>query len=272
MALASRKQFDGNAIHRILEQISIALDVEVRCWVIGGFTMILDRVKTTTKDVDIVFDSVEDATAFVRGLTKMDFREQNELGITYRALDAMTIMDGPEGLRFDLFVRKVCKCLVLTEGMRRRAKAIPLQGRLRLNVVSREDIFLFKSVTERDQDLADMAMLVSPALRWDVIRQEIAEQPESWRWVARVYLKLVELERTKGITSPLMKELEPEAETVTAIAVLVNRMGRGPIAQPEARELLDPQSETFHRLVLKRMLDLGIARERDGLYELVEGR
>ena len=75
LALASRKQFDGNAIHRILEQISIALDVEVRCWVIGGFTMILDRVKTTTKDVDIVFDSVEDATAFVRGLTKMDFRE-----------------------------------------------------------------------------------------------------------------------------------------------------------------------------------------------------
>ena len=49
--------------------------MEVRCWVIGGFTMILDRVKTTTKDVDIVFDSVEDATAFVRGLTKMDFRE-----------------------------------------------------------------------------------------------------------------------------------------------------------------------------------------------------
>ncbi len=270
--MASRKQFDGTAIHRILEQVSTALDVKVLCWVIGGYTMILDRVKTTTKDVDIVFDSVEDATAFVRGLARMDFHQQRELGISYHALDAVTIMDGPEGLRFDLFVGKVCKCLVLTDGMRRRAKDIPLPGNLRLKVISREDVFLFKSVTERDQDLADMAMLVSPALRWDVIRGEIAEQPESWKWVARVYLKLVELERSKGITSPLMRELEPEAETMTAIAVLVDRMGRGPITHAEARELLDPQSDTFHRHVLERMVGLGIARERDGRYQLVEGR
>ena len=155
--MVGRIRFGSRELFDVLTDMSTRLDDEVEAYLIGGLAMMHHGLKVTTKDVDVVFKDEVDEQTFEDALRACGFYGVTNVPREYRELGAMIIMEVPGGMRFDIFVETVCRKLRLTEGMRGRAEALGLDGRLRLMVCSPEDIFLFKSVTDRDDDLADMA-------------------------------------------------------------------------------------------------------------------
>ncbi|PAU83707.1 hypothetical protein CK500_09360 [Halorubrum salipaludis] len=75
-----------------------------------------------------------------------------------------------------------------------------------VGLVSFEDIFLFKAVAERPDDIGDMATLVQTELDFDVISDELERQVELLGgefFVTVVSASLERLDETEGIQTPL---------------------------------------------------------------------
>lgn len=62
--------------------------------------------------------------------------------------------------------------------MENRSENLRNEGHLSVRMASLEDVFLFKSVAERPDDIDDMATLIQTELDFDVIEDEIAAQVE----------------------------------------------------------------------------------------------
>jgi hypothetical protein len=75
-----------------------------------------------------------------------------------------------------------------------------------VGLVSFEDIFLFKAVAERPDDIGDMATLVQTGLDFDVIANELERQVELLGgefFVTVVSASLERLDESEGIQTPL---------------------------------------------------------------------
>jgi hypothetical protein len=168
-------------------------------------------------------------------------------------------------MRFDIFVERVCKKLRLTEGMRRRAMRLEVDGRLRLMVMAPEDVFLLKSVTDRDDDLADMALLAGKGLDWGTILDELRTDAENHRYLPHLAAKLEALEDVHGIIVPGRRQLGTEAEIIVAINILDDWLHYAPLTLSDATRYLG-EGDEFSISVLGRMMELGIVHQKDGLY------
>ncbi len=75
---------------------------------------------------------------------------------------------------------------------------------------SNEDIFLFKSMTERPGDLEDCIELIKKGLDWTIIANELINQIKNngedvWiTWVGERFDELIE----KGLTIPIIKDID----------------------------------------------------------------
>lgn len=101
----------------------------------------------------------------------------------------------------DVFVKRVLNKLYLSESMVSRAE-IPEKFSshefFRVQLVSKEDIFLFKTVTsmERVRDIEDLIALVETGLDYEVIIQELKNQlskDESLKSLAPVIIHHVDV-------------------------------------------------------------------------------
>lgn len=98
--------------------------------------------------------------------------------------------------------------------MKERAKTILQLPKLTISLCSNEDIFLFKTLTEREGDLEDCISLAQKGLRWENILKELKVQiSESKRpvWLTLVGERLDILEE-RGLVIPFMKELNEMRE------------------------------------------------------------
>jgi len=93
-----------------------------------------------------------------------------------------------------------------------RSKLHSKYGRLEIRLISPEDIFLFKSMTEREGDLDDMALLAERGLDWQAILDECVLQSSEVILEGFLAVRLQELEEEKGIASPIRANLEEIAE------------------------------------------------------------
>ena len=89
--------------------------------------------------------------------------------------------------------------------MKERSKKMYERYNFSLYVASIEDIFLFKAITTRPDDLADMASLAGKEIQWNIVEEETRSQDESWKWIGRLHGRLEELEDEYGIPSPLKR-------------------------------------------------------------------
>jgi hypothetical protein len=156
--------------------------------------------------------SEKDAEAVMAALSGSGFTKTKPEDETYRRLGATTMLQDSRGTRFDIFVETVCRKLRITDAMISRSTSHAVYGRLRINLVSPEDIFLFKSVTERAGDLDDMTLLAERGLDWDVILSECVQQSRDVILEAFLAIRLQELEEAKNIVSPIKSTLETLAE------------------------------------------------------------
>ena len=70
--------------------------------------------------------------------------------------------------------QQVVNKLMLTDGMQERSEPFLDTDRLTVRLVSNEDIFLFKAIAGRDDDIEDMNMLVQAGLDYNVLRVEVS--------------------------------------------------------------------------------------------------
>lgn len=165
--------------------------------------MIFHGVKTVTKDVDIIFNSEPNLKAFLTAATATGMKNLSDLPEDYEDLNAYYISDSENGVRLDVFLNQVCNALILSKGMKERANIVYELPNITIRACSKEDIFLFKSITLRDDDLDDMATMAEKQLDWNTIDIEVKTQPDSRKWMKRMLERLMDLEDDYGITSPL---------------------------------------------------------------------
>ncbi len=263
-----KRKFGRDEIESVLREVSAALKRPCEAYIIGGLAMMHHGAKLATKDIDIVFRERRQALDFVRNLQRLGFADVSARWARRANQRTGWIMARPDGMRFDIFDREVCDCLALSEAMAARSVPKALPGRLSLWVISPEDIFLLKSNTSRDDDLADMASVARKGLDWVTIEFELRAQPAFWNWVAHHYVKLAELEERYAVRSPLKRRFRKDAELAAGMACLTYELEKRPLSVREASIALKESSDRFGRAVLEKMVELGRARKAGGKYRL----
>ncbi|MCA2004106.1 MAG: hypothetical protein LDL06_05020, partial [Candidatus Nitrosotenuis sp.] len=140
------------------------------------------------------------------------FERVNKITREYEALDATIIMERSDKMRFDVFTRKVCGKLEIDGKMQSRAAFYRSFGNLDVYLMSGEDIFLFKGMTERTADLDDMRIFVERGIDWDVIKDACFSQKKSALWADFLGGKLLDLKERYGIDAPIIKDMLDKAD------------------------------------------------------------
>jgi len=204
--MSSRERFGRDYIEAELKRIAAHLQTDVEAYLIGGGAMSLRDLKDTTKDIDLVVAN-EDAFSRLMGtLRELGYEEVTDLGEEYAELGARHCVRNEDGCQLDLFHRQIADKLFFSEGMQSRSEEFLSTDSLSVGLVSLEDIFIFKAVAERPDDISDMATLVQTRLDFDVIKQEIAAQVEligGERFTTVIASSLEELDSEEGIQTPL---------------------------------------------------------------------
>jgi hypothetical protein len=195
-------------------------------FLIGGLAMSYYGLKLATKDVDIVFLKENEAKKFIEDMKKQGFQSDPRIDNACSEANARKVIEF-HGLRIDIFVTEICRGLSLSRGMVDRAVRIPDFKDVNIYAISREDIFLLKGITERTEDLMDMQRLANSQLEWDVIESEVRSQKDSWRWILKLYLRLLDLEEEYGIRSPLIKRFEKEADLYAGMTAVLSKYPDG---------------------------------------------
>jgi hypothetical protein len=164
-------------------------------------------LKPATKDIDIILPDKESYNNLVKTLCSIGFSEK-EPTETYKKMEINIILE-KEDFRFDIFLQKVCRKIILTDEMKNRAHSIIKMKHLNVFLCSNEDILIFKSITERKGDLEDCIAIAKRGINWDIILKEIQSQIQHSGedvWITWIGERLDILEN-EGINIPVMKDI-----------------------------------------------------------------
>ncbi len=194
-------------LEKLFEEIDRHLLHKVHFFVIGGAMLLYHRLKLVTKDIDMVVNDSREFLAAEETLKKIGFSGKiAEKEYKNMCLSQIFIR---EDFRIDLFHRTVCKGFVLSPAMQRRADKIIELKHLTVSLCSEEDVFVFKTFTEREGDLEDCIALAKKGLRWEVILEEIKNQVKISGhdvWITWIGERLDILEE-RGLNIPVMKQM-----------------------------------------------------------------
>ncbi|MFW6144455.1 MAG: DUF6036 family nucleotidyltransferase [Candidatus Natronoplasma sp.] len=205
-----RDKFLGKVLTREFRSVGKGLSQKTDVYLIGGGNLILRGLKDSTKDIDIVLGGKEDLDRFVSALQKAGYERNTVLKKTYERLDTRTVLEKTNHPRWDIFVEKVAGMLRLTEEMKARISKKEDYSDLTVHLVSLTDIFLFKSVTDREGDLEDAALIMQQGeVDWDHLMGEIKKQEETSERIFSfsVLTTLEILEERYDLESPIIKKL-----------------------------------------------------------------
>ncbi len=204
--MTGRTHFGSEYIRGELHDIGAALREEVTVFLIGGGAMSFRDLKDTTKDIDLVVTTDQAYERLLATLTELGYSEVTDLGDDYHQLGARLCVRNEEGCQIDLFNRQVADKLVFSDGMRERSEPFLTSGPLTVSLTALEDMFLFKAVAKRPDDIDDMATLVRANLAFETIESELDRQREllgSDLFVTYITESLERLEERHGIQTPL---------------------------------------------------------------------
>lgn len=196
-------------IENLFIELNNALQQKTKVYIIGGAALLKRGMKTATKDIDIV---VADRTSFLclqNTLKKMKFLAKIPTQ-DYAKLNLSQILERND-YRIDLFEKQVCGEFCLSDGMMARGEKVIELSNISVYLCSSDDIFLFKTMTEREGDLTDcISIATTQNPNWDVILDELKHQimlskKQIWiTWVGERLDILVE----RGLDIPIMKEID----------------------------------------------------------------
>ena len=205
MALFNREYLKAE-----FEKLNNLLSEPVNLYMIGGGAMSFRRLKDATKDIDVVVRSNRDLDLIKTALKKMQYITPAARG-AYKKMQASAILENMDGFRWDIFVDVVCGGLKLSEGMMSRSDELFQINDVLVYMISLEDIFIFKSITQRERDLEDMNTLFLQGLDFKIIRDEIIWQNEhdhNFAWIAFFYDGIEELISKYSLIVPFLDEFK----------------------------------------------------------------
>lgn len=194
-------------LDKLFEEIDNALDKTAHFFVIGGAMLLYHELKEATKDIDIIVDAKQEFLDVQSALKKAGF-EARIPTFEYKNIDLNQIFMRAD-FRIDLFQRTVCKGFCLSEAMKKRALKIAELKHLKVFLCSKEDVFLFKTFTEREGDIEDCLAIAQEGIDWGIILEELKNQIKTSGehvWITLVGERLDILE-ARGLEIPVAAEL-----------------------------------------------------------------
>lgn len=226
-----RSSFSKQYILNELDRLSSKIPIPIKLFVIGGLGLIDFGLKEATKDIDVVVQSSRELRALAESLGSLGYGPPSPVKISrpYKKMKASKILENDEGFRWDIFCQQVCGALTFSNGMVSRATDFYNKKLLRALRASKEDIFLFKGITEREADLDDMRLLAESGLDWEIIRQECRNQSVSSGrlWENALLQNLVDLRDKHKIRSPIERTLERIVEERLTEDALIEAVKQG---------------------------------------------
>ncbi len=200
------------AFPELTDELAKSAKGSVTLYMFGGEAMRIRGLKRATKDVDLVVKEAEEFVSLRNALTSMGYRPlgEDEISEADRKLDPSGIFVKNGYPRVDLFVRRICNAFLLSDSMRKRCEAKE-RGNLALCILSNEDVFLLKSITDREGDLYDMIELAKTrGFDWRIVLDELHNQEGiTGRHFCRHLLDAVEfIQKRAGMRAPIYNELE----------------------------------------------------------------
>jgi len=261
--VTQRRAFDKDYLKQEFDKLTDKTTQSLTLFLIGGGAMAFYGLKDATKDIDIILTSSEDLNSLKAALENTGYKTPEPTFITtpYNNMQTNVILENKDGFRWDLFVNKVCNALTFTVTMKQRARQLYKGNRLTVSIAAKEDVFLFKGITEREADLDDMRILAESGLQWDIINQECQSQSAaSGRiWEDALYQKLIDLKAKHHIESPIEKLLRDSAEKKLITITLLEEIKEGHITiKGIAQAIKEPQG--FVRKELERLANEGIVK------------
>jgi hypothetical protein len=194
-------------IFEVFEKLDKKLNRKTNIYLIGGAVLLYNNLKVGTKDIDIVVLKKDDFDLFNSILLKSEFIiEKPTKDYSHMKLDKILVK---ENYRIDIFNKIVCGKLSLSESMIKRAKLIKNYKHIDLFACSNEDVFVFKSITERDGDVDDCQSISLSSINWNIVFDEIKYQIKengSDVWITWFEERLNLLE-DRGIVIPIIKDI-----------------------------------------------------------------
>jgi hypothetical protein len=212
MPAKDRTYFNVETIYQVFRTIGNNLSTPVHGLLIGGGAMSIKGDKDATKDVDLVIRDENENRSFISAAIQSGFSDQSPRYNDYLLGDTVILVN-EQDFHIDLFSSVVCGKLVIHDGILDRAAPTGVFGELTISLMSDEDLFLSKSVTERDRDLEDMYHIYLKGLRIETIFQEMKHQDAhtKFNWEAFMAVKLEELEERYQMTVPWKEEVDERA-------------------------------------------------------------
>jgi len=194
-------------IEELFKELDKVVSNKINIYVIGGAVLLHQGLKSATKDIDLVVNERKELIEIENALMKIGF-VKNKVGNEYRNLNTHYLWVRDE-FKVDMFVKKVCSKFSLSEHMIKRAKKVLELDKLSIFLCSNEDIFLFKTMTERPGDIDDCTSLNKPGLDWGVIYNELLYQIKEYGedvWITWVGERLDLLVERK-VSIPIMDKI-----------------------------------------------------------------
>jgi len=259
--MTKKPSFDKNYLKEEFDRLSAKTEQPLTLFLIGGGAMAFYGLKDATKDIDIILTNKDDLNNLKTTLEALGYQEPNPILITraYNKMQTNAILENQDGFRWDLFITKVCNALTLSATMKQRANQLYEGNRLTVLIASKEDIFLFKGITEREADLEDMRILAESGLNWGIINQECQNQSTASGvpWEDALYQNLLDLKTKYGIESPIEKTLRKAAERKIIKTTLLREIEKGNnTIKGIAQKIKEPQG--FVRTELKKLANNGL--------------
>lgn len=196
------KEFNKEEIIELLEQIGNQLKEKVTIFMIGGGNMALKNIKLVTRDIDLIVLTKKEYEDLKETLISLGYncREETFSKDFYKTPIIVFLKNDK---RIDVFVRNVANQLELTKEMQKRSKEYAKFNSLIVRLTSNEDVFLFKSITDREKDVDDCYSLIIESLDWQVIKQELLNQEKKALWRFWLYEQLSRIRNKYAITTPI---------------------------------------------------------------------
>ncbi|MFW6014698.1 MAG: DUF6036 family nucleotidyltransferase [Candidatus Nanoarchaeia archaeon] len=190
----------------LFEEIDKKTSIKLDIYVIGGAALLYRGIKPATKDIDIVVRTEEEFEELKKLLYDFGFTDsKNRNG--YERLN-LAIKVKRDDIEIDLFLNKICSKFSFSHKMLKRSEKVSSYDKVTVLLGSNEDIFAFKTITQRPGDIDDCVALAKRGLEWEIILTEIKSQVESSGqdiWITWINDRLIDLEE-KGVEIPILDE------------------------------------------------------------------
>jgi len=167
--------FGSSAIRRQFSELAGLIEDGLTVYLIGGGALTLEDLKNATKDIDLIVRKESELCQLWNVLRSAGYEPQENLAEAYDELETAFILE-KDRRRFDVFHEQVAGVIYLSDGMISRSRHLFDEDGLSVRMVSLNDIFLFKAVANRQDDVDDMVRIAQAGIDDDVIVEEIMTQ------------------------------------------------------------------------------------------------